>query len=412
MRDIKLYEKLLGLEPPWKISEVELRLEQGEVVLHVDVQGGTIWGCPECSRRMHAHDSHTRRWRHLDTCQCKTFIEARVPRVKCPEHGTVTVRVPWAEPRSHFTALFERLAIDLLRDCSVKAASGHLRLTWDECDHIKARAVARGLERKGEVVSPVICIDEKSVGRGHDYVTVVAKLTDAGPVVDYIGEGREQSALDPFWDAHSPEALAAIECVSMDMWRGYISAVEARLPAGRGAITHDPFHIVQHMNRAVDAVRRQEAGLLPHDEAKALKGTRQMWLYGIENLPEKWGERMRALKDSQMKTARAWRLKEALRAMYKCGNWTQAEAMFSDWHRDAMRSRLEPVKRVARMLKNHLDQVLNFFIHRVTNAYSEGINSTIQALIKRANGYRSRKRLKRDLLFHLGGLDLYPTMAQ
>lgn len=412
MRDIKLYEKLLGLEPPWRIGSVDLRLDQGEVVLHMEVQEGTLWGCPACSRRMHAHDHHTRRWRHLDTCQCKTLIEANVPRVKCPEHGTVTVRVPWAEPHSRFTALFERLAIDLLRDCSVKAASNHLRLTWDECDHIKAKAVARGLERKGEVAARAICIDEKSVSRGHDYITVVAKLTESGPVVDYIGDGREQSALDPFWDAHSPEALAAIECASMDMWKAYINAVEARLPAGKRAITHDPFHVIQHMNKAVDAVRRQEANLLPHDEATALKGTRQMWLYGIENLPEKWEERMKALKDSQMKTARAWRLKETLRAMYQCETWAQAEALFKGWHRDAMRSKLEPIKRIARMLKNHLPQVLNYFIHRVTNAYSEGINSIIQALIKRANGYRSRERLKRDLFFHLGGLDLYPLISQ
>src|SRR5690606_27455985 len=123
-----------------------------------------------------------------------------------------------------------------------------------------------------------------------------------------------------------------------------------------------------------------EAGLLSFEEAKALKGTRQMWLYGFENLPKKWEERLRALKDSQMKTARAWRLKETLRAMYKCTTWAQAEALFVMWYRDAMRSKLEPVKKVARMLKSHLPQVLSYFIHRVSNAYSEGINSIIQAL--------------------------------
>ena len=113
-----------------------------------------------------------------------------------------------------------------------------------------------------------------------------------------------------------------------------------------------------------------------------------------------------------MKTARAWRLKETLRAMYQCDTWAQAEAFFKDWYRDAMRSKLEPVKKVARMLKDHLVQVLNFFIHRITNAYAEGCNSTIQALIKRANGYRRRERLKRDLFFHMGGLDLYPDLVQ
>jgi transposase len=412
MRDTALYERLLDLKPPWKIANVDLRLEQGEVVVHVEVQDGVLWACPACSRRMQAHDHRKRRWRHLDTCQFKTIIEADVPRVKCPLHGAVTVQVPWAERNSRFTALFERLAIDLLRDCSIQAASNHLRLSWDECDHIKQKAVARGLKRKGEVVSRAICIDEKSVGKGHDYITVVAKLTDSGPVVDFIADGREQQCLDPFWAAQSAQSLDAIDCVSVDMWKAYINSVEAHHPAGRGAITHDPFHVIQHMNKALDAVRRREASLLPHEESKALKGTRQMWLYGMENLPEKWDERMKALKDSQMKTARAWRLKETLRAMYQCANWTQAESLFTEWYRDAMHSKLEPVKRVARMLKAHLPQVLNFFIHRVTNAYSEGINSIIQALIKRANGYRSRERLKRDLLFHLGGLDLYPLKAQ
>jgi len=411
MRDTKMYEELLGLESPWRVKAVDLRLEQGEVVIHVEPDRQR-WACPECRTRMHVHDYTTRRWRHLDTCQFKTIIEARVPRVKCSEHGTTTVQVPWAEKHSRFTAMFERLAIDMMRDCSIKAASKYLRLSWDETDHIKAKAVERGLRRRGEVKAKAICIDEKSVGRGHDYVTVVTKLTEKGPVVDYIGDGRGEAVLDGFWQAHSQEALEGIHCVSMDMWKPYINSVDANLPAGKDAISHDPFHLIKNMNEAVDKVRRQEVALLPHEDGKALKGTRYMWLYGFENLPKKWGQRLRELKDSQMKTARAWRLKETLRAMYQCKSWAQAEAFFKDWYRDAMRSKLEPVKKVARMIKAHLTQVLNYFIHYVTNGYAEGLNSTIQALIKRANGYRTRERLKRDLFFHLGGLDLYPSIAQ
>jgi transposase len=412
MKDTKMFEALLGLEPPWRVRDVDLRLGEGEVVVHVEADRQR-WGCPECDARMHVHDYATRRWRHLDTCQFKTIIEARVPRVKCSEHGTVTVQVPWAEKHSRFTAMFERLAIDMMHDCSIAAASKYLGLSWDETDHIKAKAVKRGLKRKGVVEATAICIDEKNVARGHEYVTVVTKLTkDGRAIVDYIGDGREEKVLDRFWQAHDQATLERIRCVSMDMWKPYINAVEANLPAGKKAISHDPFHIIKNMNEAVDAVRRYEVALLPHEEGKALKGTRYMWLYGFENLPQKWARRIRALKRSQMKTARAWRLKETLRAMYQCESWAQAEAFFKDWYRDAMRSKLEPVKKVARMLKEHLLQVLNFFIHRVTNAYSEGFNSMIQALIKRANGYRTRERLKRDLLFHLGGLDLYPAIAQ
>jgi transposase len=411
MKDTKMYETLLGLEPPWRVQDVQLQLSEGQVVVRVEA-AAQRWACPKCSARMHVHEHTLRRWRHLDTCQFKTIIEARIPRVRCPEHGTMTVQVPWAEKYSRFTALFERLAIDVMRDCSISAASKYLRLSWDEADHIKAKAVERGLKRKRPVAARAICIDEKSVSQGHDYVTVVAKLTMDGPIVDYIGDGRDEKALDGFWQAHNKTDLQGILCASMDMWKPYINSVTSNLPAGAAAISHDPFHIIKNMNKAVDEVRRYEVALLPYKESKDLKGTRYMWLYGFENLPDKWTQRLHALKESQMKTARAWRLKETLRSMYQCKSLTQAEAFFKDWYRDAMRSKLEPVKKVARMLKTHLQQVLNFFIHRVTNAYSEGFNSMIQGLIKRANGYRKRERLKRDLLFHMGGLDLYPALPR
>ncbi len=410
MRDIKLYEHLVGLDRPWHVKDVELNLEVGEVVVRVEA-ARQLWGCPECGKKMRIHDYATRRWRHLDSCQFKTILEARVPRVKCMEHGTMSVQVPWAEKHARFTLLFERLALDVLRDCSIEAARKYLRVSWDEMDYIKERAVERGLRRKGTVKSNAICLDEKSVGKGHDYVTVVVKMAEDGPIVDYIGDGREEAALDGFWASHDEDDLADIRCASMDMWQAYINSVEKNLPAGKAAITHDPFHIIQNMNKAVDQVRRREVGLLSGEQAEALKGTRFMWLYGFENLPDKWAERIAKLKDSQMQTARAWRLKEQLRAMYRCETWAQAEAFFTVWYRDAMRSKLDPVKKVARMLKAHLPQVLNFFIFKVTNAYSEGMNSFIQALIKRANGYRNRQRLKRDLFFHLGGLNLYPEKA-
>ena len=136
-----------------------------------------------------------------------------------------------------------------------------------------------------------------------------------------------------------------------------------------------------------------------------------MWLYGFENLPVKWEAHLQALKDSQIKTARAWRLKETLRSMYQCETYAQAIVFFNKWYCDAMHSKLEPVKKVARCLKENITGVLNYFIFHITNAYSEGINSTIQAIIKRANGYRNRERLKRDLYFHLGNLNMYPDVS-
>ncbi len=411
MRDTGLYERLLDVRAPWRVAGVELRVDEKEVVVRLEADQ-VLWGCPECGRRMHVHDRAVRRWRHLDTCQFRTILEAEVPRVKCPEHGTVTVRVPWAECRSRFTALFERLAIDVLGQCSVKVAADLLGVSWDEADGIKARAVARGLRRKRRKAARAICIDEKAVGKGHDYVTVVTKAYGEGACVDFIGDGRGEDALEGFWAAEGEEGRKAMRCVCMDMWRPYISAVEENVPGAARALCHDRFHVVGAMNRAVDEVRRQEARLLGKEEARELKGARYALLYGLENLPPKWEDRIAEMKRSKLRTARAWRLKETLREMYACANWAQARSLFETWHRDAMASRLRPVMKVARMLRNHLEGVLNFFIHRATNAYSESLNRIIQDLINRANGYRNRARLKRDLFFRLGGLDLYPDLAQ
>ena len=186
----------------------------------------------------------------------------------------------------------------MLHDCSIKTVSRYLRLSWDEVDGIKARAVVRGLKRKESVRAKALCLDEKSVGQGHDYVTVITKVTEEAVFIDHITDGRDEKALDPYWKAQPPEELEKIQCVSMDMWQPYMNSVAANLPAGKDAITHDPFHIVKNMNAAVDAVRRQEIALLPYAQGQELKGTRFMWLYGIENLPEKWNDRLRALKDT------------------------------------------------------------------------------------------------------------------
>ena len=171
MQDIALYQQILGLKEPWKVQSVELKIKDGEVLVRVECTDN-LWGCPNpgCGQRMHIHEWETRRWRHLDSCQFKTILQADLPRVVCPEHGSITVAVPWAQKHGRFTALFERLAIDVMRECSVSAACDILRISWDEADGIKQRAVQRGLARKEPRVNKQLCVDEKSVARGHQYV--------------------------------------------------------------------------------------------------------------------------------------------------------------------------------------------------------------------------------------------------
>jgi transposase len=411
MHDTKLYEQILGLQPPWSVRAVTLK--QAEGIIEIDVVcAETLWGCPECGRRMHKHGTERRRWRHLDSCQFKTIVIADVPRVKCPDHGTQLVKVPWAEPRSRFTAWFERLAIDVLRECSTSAACQQLRISWDEADGIKQRAIDRGLKRRR--VQPVgrLCIDEKAVGWGHQYVTIVSSADGEKTRVLALEDGRDERSLNRFWRKLSKDQRAGIETVAMDMWKAYRNSTLRYVPGAEHKIVYDNFHVAKHMNRAVDDVRRAEHRALRADGDDRLKGTRQLWLYGRENIPRRWSQRFKALRESTTKTARAWKVKELLRAFWKCADESDALAYFKAWCREAMATRLAPVKRVARMLTTHWANIATYFRHHLCNAAAEGINSRIQQLIQRACGYRNRARFKRDVLFHLGGLDLHPLAAQ
>ena len=149
IQDIELYRQLLGLNTPWTVTRVELKVKEERVEIWAGHPEGARWPCPACARELTLYDhGEERTWRHLDSCQFQTHLHARPPRVACPAHGVRQVRLPWAEPRARFTTLFERLAIDVLRETDVKGATRILRISWDEAWEIKRRAVARGQARR------------------------------------------------------------------------------------------------------------------------------------------------------------------------------------------------------------------------------------------------------------------------
>ena len=195
MKDFELYQQILGLEEPWRVESVTLKAKEREIEVRVRFEE-TLWGCPQCQERMQIHDYEERRWRHLDSCQFQTIIVSRVPVVRCTTHGSQTVAVPWAEKYSRFSRLFERLAIDVMLECSISGACDILGLSWDEADGIKQRAVKRGLARKQPVVMPRLCVDEKGIGNGQNYLTIVAQVGGDRTTVQYVGEEREQESLD------------------------------------------------------------------------------------------------------------------------------------------------------------------------------------------------------------------------
>jgi transposase len=409
MQDTELYRHVLGLEPPWRVAKVELSVEKHQVDVWAEHRASATFPCPECGKVSGLHDhAEERVWRHLDTCQFATLLHARVPRVKCPTHGVRQVAVSWAEARSRFTLLFERFAIDVLKETDVSGAAKILGLSWDEAHHLMARAVARGLARKPKQVPVKMGVDEKAYAKGHNYVSLVCNLETG--TVEHVAEGRTEASLFSYFAPFTVDDVARVEAVAMDMWTPFINTVTRCVPGAGEKIVFDRYHIVAHMNRAVDIVRRAEAKVLRAEGDETLKGTRYLWLYGSENVPEHRRATFEELKAQSLTTSRAWAIKEMLRDLWECPSREDAVEFHRRWHHWATHSRLAPVIRVARMVKAHLPNILSYYAHRVTNAVSEGVNSAIQTIKKRAFGFRNKDHFKAAIYFHCGGLDLYPAV--
>jgi transposase len=408
MQDRDLYAQILGIREPWHVDRVELKLAEGEVHVHLNHGEGLQWNCPECEQPCALYDHQPeRRWRHLDTCQYHTILHAAPPRSNCPEHGPRAVKLPWSEPSSRFTALFEALAISWLQAASQKAVAEQLDLSWDEIHAIQERAVKRGLERRKAEPARHLGVDEKAFARGHRYFTLVNDL-DRSRVL-FVQEGRTEQSLDSFWSTLSEEQIHGVQAVAMDMWDPYINSTWRHLPEAHSKIVFDKFHIAKHLSEAVDLVRRRENKLLRASGDHRLTGTRYDWLRHPAKMEPADRQQFAALRNSNLKTARAWALKEAMMAFFGYFYERPARKHFRWWHNWATRSRLRPMIDKARMIKRRFDNIVTYLKHRITNAASESINSKIQWVKYTARGFRNKANFITAIYFHCGGLDLMPT---
>ena len=303
--------------------------------------------------------------------------------------------------------LFERLAIDVLRETDIQGATRILRISWDEAWHIMERAVRRGQRRKKNRNIKYLGVDETAARKGAKYLTLVCDLKRSS--VEHVAEDRQIGSLGGYLEGLSRRHLHGIEAIAMDMWNPYEQAVLAHVPNGAEKIVFDKFHIVRHMNRAVDMVRKREHRKLRSEGDETLKGSKYLWLWGQENVPEKHRERFEDLKTMHLKTGRAWALKEALRQLWNYTTRGWAMRFWNKWYWWATHSRLKPVIEVARMIKRRLRNVMTYFRHPITSATSESINSNVQAVKRMARGFRNLDHFKTAIFFHCGKLDLYPV---
>jgi transposase len=406
MDDRRFYERLLGLEAPWFVSAVEMDLQGGEIRVRVEAKA-TVWGGDE-GQRLHIHGYEERTWRHLDTCQLRTLIVARVPRVLDPESGkTQMVQVPWAEGRSKWTLMFEHFAIRVMQACATIAESLELlEINWHQGQEVMRNAVQRGLERRKVEQIDYVGLDDKSFRRGQDYISVMTDLL--GERVLDVVVGRDQAAVAKLWELLPKDVRENVRAAAMDFGAAYAAAT--RVAAPQAAIVYDKYHVSQLLGQAVDQVRRQEHKKLQEEGDTTLTGTRYLWLTGLDNLSDEQFMSFQQLVALSLKTARAWEHKDLFSAFWTQGSVARARKFFEKWSRRVMRSRLEPLKKAARTFCQHLQGLLNYFLHPITNAVTEGLNNRIQLLKASARGFRNADNYRIRILFFLGKLDLLPAL--
>lgn len=400
------YALLLGVKSPWEVNGVKLDMAGRRVEIGLEWAMGSGVTCPECGKQCTIADhAPERTWRHLDTMQFETLIRARVPRSRCQEHGVKTTSVPWAEPGSRFTLLFERFALDvILAARSLTQAGDLLGLDWDAVQRIMDRAVLRGLHRRELEGLAHVGIDEKSFRSGQSYISLLTDL-DQSRVLEVL-EGCDQETAEALWQSLPPEQRRRIEAVALDMAPAFIAASRAAVP--QAALVHDKFHVAKHLNEAVDTVRRQEHKELLAQGDETLKNTRQLWLFNPMNFSDEQAADFEQLKWSGLKVARAWAIKELWSQLWAYSYEASARKFFKKWYGWASRSKLKPIIKTAKMIKRHLDNILTYLRYPITNAVTEGLNSKIQAIKSNARGFRSFQNYRTRILFFCGKLSLHP----
>ena len=394
----QLFTIALGLEKPWHVTKIEFNPDEQRIDLFLDFQRGSKFRCPACGKEAPVYDSEEKTWRHLNFFQHKAYLHARQPRTVCPTCGVLTVSVPWARPKSDFTLLFEAFVLALVRQMPVKAIARlvgeHDTRLW----RILKAYVDRARDEADFSNVTDVGVDETSCRKGHHYITLFVDLKESK--VLFATEGKDKETVSRFRQdliGHRGDP-DRIENFCSDLSPAFILGVNENFP--NADITFDKFHTVKIVNDAVDEVRRQEARQNPW-----LKGTRYIWLKNPGNLSPAQRERLESLKSLNSKTSRAYAIKLSFQDLFQQPDIDTARAYLKKWYWWASHSRLEPITKAAKTVREHWNGILNWFNSRVNNGILEGINSLIQAAKAKARGYRNPGNLITMCYIIAGKLD-------
>lgn len=396
----KLFEAALCIAEPWFIQGVDFDAAKKTLTIGVDFVAGSRFAVPGIDGFHPAHDTVTKRYRHLNFFQHECYLEVRMPRVRLPDGGIRLVEPDWAGKLAGFTLLFEALIIMLCREMPFAAVARLVNLSWHKVAAICGRYVDLALAQADFSEVRRLAVDETSRARGHDYITLFADADERR--VLFVAEGRGADTVKAFGSdlkVHGghPEA---IESVCLDMSPAFIKGVGEHLPGAR--ITFDKFHVVAHASTAVDKMRRIEQKTAP-----SLKGLRWALLKDREKLNPRALADLDALvaQVTTKRTARAWLYREQLRDILERKQINVVRAMLAQWCPNVMRSKVEPMKEVARLIRNHMEGIVAWTQTRQTNGFLEAINGLFQAAKRKARGYGRFSTIRTMIFLIAGKLD-------
>jgi transposase len=405
----EFYKNLLDITDPWEVTSIKRDSKIREVTAIVGLKAGMPLLCPICGMIAKLHDHRFRRWRHLDSCNHKTIVEADIPRVECPGHGVKQIAVTWALKGSRFTAEFESTVLLWLQRDPISTVAENFALSWDEVDGIMSRAVRRGLVRRERTSPKNIGIDETSFQKHHQYVTVILDK-DTDTIIDILDD-RRADTLKTWFETQAKSDFSQLQSITMDMWDPFINAVKKSFQDAENLIAFDRFHVSQHFGRALDKVRAEEHRSFMGDAGESpLIRSKYQWLTNSQRTDNRATRRKEFLQLTRLnlKTARAWRIKEAATSLWDYSYMGAAEKNWKHLLGWISRCRLKPMMVVGDMVRRYFWGILNAIRLKANNSMLEAKNACIQRIKKIACGFRNKKRFKTAIMFHLGGLDLQP----
>lgn len=396
----QLFEQALGIVTPWYVSGVEFSAAEHRLTIKVDFVSGSRFAVEGHGGEQPVHDTVVKRYRHLNFFQHECYLEARVPRCKLPDGSVRQVEPGWEGRLSGFTLLFEALVMALCQQMTFSGVSRLAGISVYRAMAICRKYVEESVSQADHAEVRRLAIDETSKARGHSYITLAADA-DARKVI-FVTQGKGAEAVKELaadLQAHGGDA-AKITSVSIDMSPAYIKGVTENLPTAE--ITFDKFHVIAKAGTAVDETRRKE-----QKRAPALKGMRWKLLRNPDCLDQDDRAELDVLiaQATTIRTARAWLYKEQLREIMQRKQINVVRALLLQWCSNVMRSKVDPMKTVAAMVRRHIDGIIAWTRSRQTNGYIEAVNGLFQSAKRKARGYSNFSTIRTVVFLLAGKLD-------